>query len=294
MGEKVSIGDIMKKKEEIKDFIKIFISKVRNSDLPDGGMVIAYNMLFSLFPLIIVTLNIISFFLKGRETEVLKMLQMFPPTVAEFIKPIIHELINSSSAGLISISILLALWTGSKVMKKLMDEISESFSFHRDMGFVKEKLLAILLALALIFAFLVMLVTGPLSSFIYNTIETILGETLVMSSLFKLIILLSPYVFLLIILTIIYKMSVIGSGIGLKKLLPASIFTALSMFVLTAGFTIYMDNFSTFNKTYGSLGGVIVLMLWLFLTGTVMILGGYFASSLMEYNKQKSMKKRLN
>lgn len=175
-----------------------------------------------------------------------------------------------------------------------MDEISESFSFHRDMGFVKEKLLAILLALALIFAFLVMLVTGPLSSFIYNTIETILGETLVMSSLFKLIILLSPYVFLLIILTIIYKMSVIGSGIGLKKLLPASIFTALSMFVLTAGFTIYMDNFSTFNKTYGSLGGVIVLMLWLFLTGTVMILGGYFASSLMEYNKQKSMKKRLN
>lgn len=277
----------MKVRDKVKRFFKIFIDKIKTAQLADTGAILAYNMLFSLFPLIIVILNIISFAFKGRETFVLEILNLFPEGVAQVIRPVVLELIESSSGGLVSISILVSLWSASKIMDKLMKEISEAFDYQRQKSFIFYKLLSILPALALTIAFLALLVSGPLSNTIINFIESILGDNLVIDFIFELFLYVLPYVFIILILTIIYKLSVLKAPLGLKDLLPASIFTTLAFFILTMAFTFYIDNFASYTSTYGSLGGIIVLLLWLYLAGIVIVLGGYFAASLIEYRKTK-------
>lgn len=58
------------------------------------------------------------------------------------------------------------------------------------------------------------------------------------------------------------------------SVLPGAIFATAGWLILTYGFSFYISNFGNYSKTYGSIGGIIILMLWLYFTGMVLILGG--------------------
>lgn len=273
----------------MKEFFKIFIEKLKTSNIVDTGAVLAYNTLFSFFPLVIVILNVVSFIFKGSESQVLRILTIFPEAVERILRPVILELINQSSGSLLSISLVVALWSSSKVMRKVMKQISEAFDYEGK-SFILTQVLGLALALAMVVSFVLLLATGPLSKLIKSLIEDSLGSALNLGFLADLFIDIGPYLVLFLVLTLTYRISVLGADIDLKDVLPASIFTSLVLFVLTYLFSFYISNFASYSKTYGSLGGIIVLLLWLYLAGIVITLGAYFASSLMDYKRLKDDK----
>lgn len=110
-----------------KAFLKKFIEKIKKVQLAETGAMLAYNFLFSLFPFIIVLLNLISFIAAGYEQNVLKLINVLPADAASIIKPFVSDLINSRSTGILSISLIIALWPSSNGMQKIMNEVNKAF-----------------------------------------------------------------------------------------------------------------------------------------------------------------------
>lgn len=270
---------------KFKLFFKDFFNKIKKANLPDSGAILAYNLLFSLFPFIIVLLNLVSFVATGYETKVLDLFTYLPEDAADAIAPVIERLLFSRSTGVMSLSLFIALLTGSRGVHKLMVEVNAAFGGSGFKNILYEIGFAFVLSLAMMVAIVLMLLTGPISTIVINVLGRIFGHTGFLDFAFDLVLRLAPYGFITLILMVIYRISAHGARVKFRYGLIASAFSTLMLFTITMAFSFYIDHFSSFNATYGYLGGIIVLLLWFYLTGIVIILGAYLASSLRDLDQ---------
>ncbi len=281
------------KKQYFKEFIKMMFSKIKNGDLVSTGAMLAYFMLFSLFPFLMFFLNIIGFIAEGKESVIFRALEFLPANVMEMVKPVVTSLINSSSGTLLSVTLIIALWSGSNGIMKLMREINEAFGNEEGRGFVLDRLLSILFTVALSFLLIIMISGRVFGNVIINAVYSIIGENRLIGMIWEYFRALAPIIFMIIIFTLLYKFAPNRKDIKVSFLdaLPGSIFTSVSWILISRAFAFYVDNFGNYDKTYGSLGGIIVLLTWLYLSSMIMILGAYLSSSFMyircmkDYNK---------
>lgn len=94
-----------------------------------------------------------------------------------------------------------------------------------------------------------------------------------------------PKVFIFLILFLIYKFSLIREEVPSRYPLIGAFFTSVLLSLATFAFTVYVDNFASYNSTYGSLGGIIILLTWLFLIGIIIIIGAYFAATIKDFDE---------
>jgi membrane protein len=73
-------------------------------------------------------------------------------------------------------------------------------------------------------------------------------------------------------LAVVYKL-LPGKRISIKHTIPGSLFAAAGIIIITAGYSIYLKHFSSFNVVYGSMGAVIALLFWFYLVGYILVLG---------------------
>lgn len=268
-----------------KAFLKKFIEKIKKVQLAETGAMLAYNFLFSLFPFIIVLLNLISFIAAGYEQNVLELINVLPADAASIIKPFVSDLINSRSTGILSISLIIALWPSSNGMQKIMNEVNKAFDGSNYKRFFFQKFLAIGLALSFVIAIFVLIFTGPVTASLKNILESLLGEVVVLNLLYEAMIFIIPKVFIFLILFLIYKFSLIREEVPSRYPLIGAFFTSVLLSLATFAFTVYVDNFASYNSTYGSLGGIIILLTWLFLIGIIIIIGAYFAATIKDFDE---------
>lgn len=266
-----------------KQFIFRFIKRIRDSEITNTGAMLSYFILFSLFPFLIVLLNLVSFITSGYEVKVLEFIQMLPATISETLTPYIHGVINSSSTGLFSFSLVISIWSSSLGMGKIIQKVGQAFDSETTNTYLITKLWAILLSLALLVLILIVLSLGPLASLAESIIVDHIKHTALITLLIKLAKALLPLVFMIIVFTLIYKVSLREDDISMRDILPGSIFTTVAWSIITAIFTIYLKFFSNYDKTYGSMAGIIALLTWLFLSGITIIVGACFAATLKEY-----------
>jgi membrane protein len=75
-----------------------------------------------------------------------------------------------------------------------------------------------------------------------------------------------------------------GRKINLKHAIPGAVFTTLGWIVTSSIFSYYVNNFGNYSKTYGSLGGIVILLIWLYLSSIIIILGGEINATIRAIN----------
>jgi membrane protein len=83
-----------------------------------------------------------------------------------------------------------------------------------------------------------------------------------------------PFLFMLLVFAVIYRFAPNVRKYGWQGLMPGALFAVVVWLLATGGFRLYLSYFDNYSRTYGSLGAVIVLMMWLYVTGLVILLGG--------------------
>lgn len=91
--------------------IKSFLKNLKMIEIKTAAAMLAYFLIFSIFPFFIVLLNIVSFFFKGKEVDIINFFEKVPEEIGQTITSVLVSLINSSSSALLSISIIIALWS---------------------------------------------------------------------------------------------------------------------------------------------------------------------------------------
>lgn len=277
----------MENKNTFLYYAKILINNIKNSDVNDKASSLAYYLLLSIFPFMIFFLNIISMFFKGREFLILDLLDKLPKSAGEILREIISGLIESSNSTLLSISLVMAIWAGSNGMMKLISAINDTYGITSK-SIVLDRIYALFFTLAFAFILVLVFVSLIFGDIISAFLRSNIGE---INVFFKLWIFLKhtmPNFFMVGTFSLLYKFSLRDKMYGKVKILYAffgAIFTSLVWNLLTKGFTFYVNNFGKFDRTYGSIGGVIVLIIWLYISSMVMIIGSYVTKSFIELNE---------
>lgn len=254
---------------------------------------IAYNTMLALFPAILAVLTAISLFqesLQDTFKELATQLSKVAPDEALLlIRDFAREITHSKNTGLFSISFIAAIWTASGGLSAAMNALDQIHLIppKQTRPFWKSKLVSIGLTIGTI----LLLVLASFMVFVSDLIlEFVVREISSLSVLLAVWRLLSWPLALGIVsaaFAFIYRYGPSRWDPG-TPMMPGAVLAAVSWAILSGLFRLYAANFGNFNKAYGAVGAVIVLMLWLYMSAAVLLVGDQLNVTVGEAMRSKA------
>lgn len=233
----------------------------------------AYYYMLALFPMMILLVAIVPYLNIQPETAINFVNKVMPPETAQIFKDNVINIISQRNGGLLTFGIIGTIWSASNGMNAFMKAMNDAFDVEETRSFIKSRLISILLTLGLILAFVVALLLPVFGRVILDLVQSIIP----VPPKFELIIRVLRWVIAIAVmvgvLSLLYRIAP-NKHYPWKHVIPGAIFATIIWQLISLGFSFYVSNFGNYSATYGSLGGVIVLMLWLFLTGLALVIGG--------------------
>ncbi|EAR49692.1 Ribonuclease BN [Oceanicola granulosus HTCC2516] len=241
----------------------------------------AFYGLLALFPAITAMIAIAGLVMEPAQiTEQLQALGgMLPQDAADILIGQAQEVAGSREGGLglaAVLGILLALYSASKGVSSLMEGINVAYDEEDQRGFIKRTALTLALTLVLIVGIVLGLASTVVLPAVLNVVD--LGpvtEILIAAFRWALLLVLAVGGFALL-----YRFAPDRSSARMKWLTPGAIVGCILWIVATVGFAIYADNFGSYNESFGALGGVIVLLMWLWLSSYAVLMGAEINSEI--------------
>lgn len=237
----------------------------------------AYNAILALFPAILAILTAIGLFEESLQSTfrnlVLQVSEVAPYEVVELIRQFKLEISRTKSSGLFSLSFVFAIWASSGVLSAAMNAFDQMHQIppEETRPFWKAKLVS----LGLTIGSILFSVLASFLVFVSDWLVKIIVAHSGASILLTLWRLLSWPLALGIIATgcaLIYRYGPSRWAKG-TPIMPGAVLAAISWAIVSAMFRLYVTNFGNYNKVYGAVGAVIVLLLWLYMTSLVLLLG---------------------
>ena len=245
---------------------------------------LAYYFLLALFPFLIFLTSIIGLALGSgtgtRQTLFDYLARVMPPSAYQLISNTMTEVSASSSGGKISFGILAALWAASNGLTAITTSLNTAYDVKETRPWWKQRLTAIGLTIALsvfIISALVLVVAG---GWIADWLAATFGFGSTFSLAWKIIqwpVVLACMIFAF---ALIYYFAPDLHDQKWTWLTPGSAIGVVLWLLVSIAFRLYLQFFDSYSATYGSLGAVIILMLWLYLTGAAVLIGGEINSEI--------------
>jgi membrane protein len=263
--------------------LKRTVKEFNDDNLTDWAGALTYYAVLSLFPGIIVLTSVLALLGDTTTQELMKYVdQVAPGQAGELVKSSIEELQKSqNAAGLLGIiGLLTAFWTASGYLGAFMRACNAVYDVEEGRPFWKTVPLRLALTLGSVVLVSLTLgalvLTGGVADAVGNAIG--LGDTVVTGwDCVK-----WPVILLLVALAfaVLYWAAPNVRQPGFSWITPGSLLAIVLWALATVGFAIYVANFASYNKTYGSLGGVIVFLVWLWISNIAVLLGAEFDAEL--------------
>jgi membrane protein len=245
---------------------------------------LAYYFLLALFPLLLFLTSVIGLVI-GSGTGLRHSLfdylgKVLPGSASQLVSDTMFEVSSASGGGKVSFGILAALWAASNGMGAISQSLNAAYHVEESRPWWKQRLtvvgLTIALAVLIISALVLVLYGGKIA----DGLAVSYGFGGVFVVLWK--ILQWPVVlfFLLLGFALIYYWAPDLRDQDWRWVTPGAVAAVLLWLLVSFGFRLYLHFFDSYSKTYGSLGAVIVLMLWFYLTGASILIGGEINSDI--------------
>ena len=259
----------------LKGFAKDFYTRFLDSDLSGIAAELSYYFLFSIFPFLVFIVALAAYLpLQDTVQEWLgRMAQFMPKEAMGIIQDHLNGLFNNQRPRLLSVGVLVTIWSASRGVNAFITGLNIAYGVKDKRSWFKIQGIAIAMTLAsllLIFVALAVLVLGgKIGFFIADHLQ--LGKYYnILSSGLR-----WPLAALVIMTTVGVNFYILPDvKQSFKFIAPGSIIGTLLWLLVTWGFTVYAGHFGNYNATYGSIGGVIVLMTWLYLSALIFLIGG--------------------
>jgi membrane protein len=265
-------------KFEFKDYVVKVYKKFVAEDVTTNAAQVAFYFIFALFPLLLVLLNIIGIFLgaaDGVRDELFAYLQQVVPSSAiKLIKETITELTAEGGGGKLTFGLLLALWSASAGVDNIRIALNDVYDLEETRPWWKYKLMSLLLTLGI--AMLIFLALGVIfyGGQFLNVLFSPLGfqiDSYYILTAFSIVVV---GIALILSFALLYNFAPNHDPFEWHWISPGAITAIVLWIVLSLGFRVYLHYFDSYSKTYGSVGAIIVLLLWLYLTAMVILIGG--------------------
>lgn len=277
-------------------FVRLY-NRTLETDLFNRAAQVAFYFSFSLFPLLFFLLSLFGIILDSTDTlksELFVYLNRILPDVAfQLVRTTVNEIADGGSTGKLTLGLAIALWSASAGLDSVRSALNEIYKLTETRFWGKVKLQSIVLTFIS-----VILIAVVLTFFFYGWRMSQIALGYAGLHITSPLILISIQ-WLAVILILLFACEVVFNllpNFKLSKwiwLTPGSVVAILLWIGLTSGFRLYLEYFNTYSRTYGSLGAVIILMLWLYLTSIALLIGGLINAVAAE-ERQRHYSKTLN
>lgn len=232
----------------------------------------AFFLFLSLIPALMLLCAIIPY-TPLTEANLMSVAKEISPDAMDALLTSIIADVYDKSIGIISVTAIATLWSAGKGVLALMRGLNAVNDVEENRNYLVLRMVACLYTVLMLVAILLSLLIMVFGNSLIKLIEGVIPQT---SYLFDLLMhFRSPFVWvvLTIVMALIYAY-VPGARLGFKMQLPGAVFAAVAWSVMTWAFSVYVDVFNGFN-TYGNLTTIIILMLWLYATMYITLVGAY-------------------
>ncbi|MCO7577034.1 MULTISPECIES: YihY/virulence factor BrkB family protein [Pseudomonas chlororaphis group] len=234
---------------------------------------LAYQMLFSLFPFILFLIALIGFLHLPDFFTWLRLQSelVLPPQALEQVNPVIDQL-QQSKGGLLSVGIVIALWTASAGVRLMMSAMNAAYDVVEGRPIWKRLPLSVFYTVGIagmLLAAAALMVLGP------QVMTWLAGQVGLEEFIVTLWTILRWPVIVLLMMVAVALMYYVMPDVKQKFrfITPGSVLAVVVWIVASLGFAYYVKTFANYNAMYGSIGAIIVLLLYFYISAAVLLLG---------------------
>ena len=261
-----------------KQRFKHVAQRINDDEVLGRAAQLSYYFLLALFPLLLFLINVLGYLAQEgtafRDRLLIYFAAVMPSTAVTLVRTTLDEISLSSGTGKLSFGLLAALWAASNGMGAISQTLNTAYDVRETRPWWKVRLITICLTVALS-----ILILAALAIILYGgTIGEALAARYGFGNFFTTVwtILQWPIalVFVLTTFNLIYNFAPNLKSQARRWITPGAFVGVGLWLAVSFGFRMYLGFFDSYSVTYGSLGALIVLMLWFYLTGVAILIGG--------------------
>ena len=271
--------------------LKRTVKEFQEDNLSDWAAALTYYGLLSLFPALIALVSIIGLFgdpEKTTQTITDMVTQLGPQSAADtFAGPVESITSNRGAAGILFfVGLGLALWSASGYVGAFMRAANIVYETPEGRPFWKLRPLQLLVTLVMILLLAAVLLGLVLTGPVVSAVAGPLGIGSTAQTVFNIAKWPIMLIAVILMFAVLFHAAPNVKLPGFKWVTPGAILALVVWIVASAGFAFYVANFGSYDKTYGALGGVVILLMWMWLTNIALLLG-------MELNAERERSREL-
>ncbi len=248
-------------------------------DVAGNSAQLAYFFLLSLFPFIIFLLTLVAY-LPFKVESVLNLVDRYAPgETMDFIKQNVSQLLENKNGSLLSIGLIGTLFAASNGINAFVRVINKSYEIKETRPFFIARFISIVLTIAIFLVVIIALLLPVFGKIIGTYLFSFLGFSDEFLQLWDTLRWAFSFFVMFSALLFLYKLAP-EKRVTFSEAFPGALFATLGWQFSSLAFAFYVEKFGHFATTYGSLGVVIVLMIWLYISAMIIILGAEMNATL--------------
>lgn len=268
----------------LKQTVLLLIRNYSQHNVGKNAAALAYYLLFAIFPLLIFASNLLGL-LKLDVYAITQTLSNFlPKDIVGLIESYLDYISHTSGHLLLWFSLVFSIWFPMRAVKGLMDDVRLAHHLSKPPNSLKYRLRQLIYTVVFLVVIILTLALSTLGEHVLGYIGRLLPENTPRISGFipdfwQYLRFIPMALLMFAALGALYALSM-DKRPPIKQILPGIIAALISWMVVSIGFSFYVENFAHYSLIYGTMGAMIVLLMWLYMTALVLILGAEFNAAL--------------
>ncbi len=261
-------------------------------DIPGRAAQLSYYFLLALFPFLLFLVTLLGYFAQAGSQLRISLLSdlaaVMPTAAVQLVRNTLDEISSARGGGKLSFGLIAALWAGSTGMVAISDTLNIAYRVAETRGWWKVRFVSLLLTVMLSSLILLALALIFYGAKIANGLAVMLGPGGIFQPLWTILQWTIVLVFLLAGFNLIYRFAPNLEPPNRRWISPGAFVGVVLWLLISFGFRLYLHFFNSYSLTYGSLGALIILMLWFYLTGLAILIGGEINSQCLAPVERKN------
>ena len=258
--------------------LKQLVKRINQDNIFGRAAQLSYYFLLALFPLLLFLINILGYLAQQgtafRDKLLVYLAALMPASAFLLVHNTLDEVSAASGTGKLSFGLLAALWAASNGMGAISDTLNIAYNVKERRSWWKVRLISVALTVALAILILAALAIVLYGGTIGEALATRYGFGNLFTTVWKIVQWPIALLFVLTTFNLVYNFAPDIPAHARRWITPGAFVGVGLWLAVSFGFRLYLGFFDSYSVTYGSLGAVIILMLWFYLSGVAILIGG--------------------
>lgn len=257
----------------IKNKFKDLIKNIIEDEVGTYSAQLAFFLTLSIFPFLIFVINVLSFTELGGQALVLDFTKYLPQDIAKIIDTVVTETVQARSGTILIVAILGTVWTSSKGARSIITGLNRVYGVKEKRSIFKLYLVSTVFVLALSLIILLSIILLVFGEVIAQAVLDFIGFSQIFTDIWPFLQYGLTIAMLMLTFVLLYKYAP-NKKIKFSHVWKGSLFAIIGWILVSRAFAFYVNNFGNYQLVYGSIGGLIVFLLWLYISSMVILIGG--------------------